>query len=229
MSYSSFGTSPNSQSYGAIQNQSYNGMGPGWWNHGYPSSNVYLNGATPMDDFNARNYKPKPVANQPAPQPVTPAPAGPAAPSQPNLDLSPLVAALSQSMPQAPGLGTYTTGIQSGQLPDSSINAAKQAMTYQGGVAPTSNAPVNPGQRGELNSQYQDAMRAGSMAGVGEIDRNASFAKNQMQLAYEKARANAAMGGFKLMQNQYEDQVNNQLAQRGQSLGLAGSLLGLLG
>jgi hypothetical protein len=227
MAYSSFGTSPNSQSYGAIQNQSYNGMGPGYWNHGYPTSNVYLNGASPQDDFNFRNYAPKPAT--PTPQPVTPAPAGPAAPSQPALDLSPLVAALSSSLPAAPGLGTYQTGIQSGQLPDSSIAAAKNAMTYKGGVAPTSNAPVNPAQRGALNSQFGDAMRAGSMAGVGEIDRNAAFAKNQMQLAYEKARANAAMGGFKLMQNQYEDSVNNGLAQRGQSLGLAGSLLGLLG
>ena len=49
----------------------------------------------------------------------------------------------------------------------------------------------------------------------GDLSRDASYQQNQMQLAHEKAQANAAMGGFKLMQNQYEDYLQNLLARRG--------------
>lgn len=223
MPYSSF-VSPNSQSYGAIQNQSFNGMGPGWWNTGFGDPNAHL--TDPMAGFNQRNYAPRP-ATQPTP-PVTPA-AGPAAPSQsPQIDLSPLAAALSQQLPPGPsGLGTYQTGISHGTLSNQTIGNAMKPLAYTGGKAPTfSGVPVSSQAQSGLNRQFGDLMAQGASGVSGDLQRDAAYQQGQMQLAQEKAKANAAMGGFRLMQNQYADSLDNDLARRGLNLNLLSALLG---
>jgi hypothetical protein len=214
--------SPNSQSYGYIGNQSLNGQGPGWWTTpwGSPQSD------DPMIGFNQRNYAPPKPATQPTP-PVTPA-AGPQAPSTP--DLSALTSALAQTLPAPPqGLGTYQTGIQHGTLGNDVIGRANQALSFKGGKMPTaSGVPVSGQAASGLNRQWNDLMAQGTSGMQGDLSRDAAYQQGQMQLAQEKAKANAAMGGFKLMQNQYEDNVQNALARRGQGFNLLGILAGLM-
>jgi hypothetical protein len=220
MPYSGF-VSPNSQSYGAIQNQALNGQGPGWWNTPWGAPQ----GDDPQAAFNARNYAlPKP-ATQPTP-PVTPA-AGPQAPSAP--DLSSLASALAQTISIPQGLGTYQTGIQHGKLSGDVIGKANSALSFHGGQAPTaSGVPVGSQAASGLNRQWNDLMAQGTSGMQGDLQRDAAYQQGQMGLAFDKAQANAAMGGFKLMQNQYEDYLQNLLARRGMGTGLIGALAGYL-
>jgi hypothetical protein len=217
-------TSPNSQSYGGIQNQSYFGQGPGWWNTPWGQSQ----GTDAQAAFNARNYGAPRQATQPTP-PVTPA-AGPAAPSQPAFDPSSLISALTQSLPPGPsGLGTYNSGIAHGTLSNDAIAKGRQALSFTGGKAPSApGVPVSSPAASGLSRQWNDLMAQGASGMAGDYNRDASYQQNQMGLAHEKALANAAMGGFKLMQNQYEDDISNQLARRGLGTSLLGSLLGYL-
>jgi hypothetical protein len=221
MAYSSFSTSPNSQSYGAIQNQSFYGMGPGYWNHAYPEN--VLAGGDPQAAFNARNYAPKPAPTQP-----TPTPSGAGQPTQGASNLpSSLLSALQISAPQAPGgLGTYQTGIKSGLLPQATVDASKSALKWNGGQAPTAaGTPTSSPARAGLNSTWNDLMTNNQATAGTELDRDASYMQNQMQLAQQKALANAAVGGYKFMLGQYDDQVGNDLAKRSllmQALGMLG-------
>jgi hypothetical protein len=226
MPYSSY-QSPNSQSFGAIQNQSFNGMGPGWWNNPYADPNAHL--TDPNAGFNARNYGAPRQATQPAP--VTPA-AGPAPsqPQSPQFDVSSLAAALSQQIAPAPnGLGTYQTGIEHGTLSNQSIANSMKPLAFTGGQMPTaSGVPVSSQAASGLNRQWNDLMAQGASGASGDLQRDAAYQQGQMGLSQSKAKTGAMMGGFKIMQNQWQDNLENQLAQRGMRTSLLGSLLGYM-
>lgn len=210
--------SPNSQSYGAIQNQSYNGMGPGYWNYAYPNSNVYLNGASPMDDFNARNYKPK---QAPVQQPVSTAPQGgqqaPAAPAA----QSPLTQALANfgGTPQVGQLGTYQSGIASGKLPQATVDKTLGYLDFNTGQTPTGQG-VAPAGNG---TQWNDLMRQGALSQRNDMERDAAYAQSQLGFAHDKARANAGVAGSKYLLGLESDRIQQELAKRSlmaQAMGL---------
>jgi hypothetical protein len=130
-----------------------------------------------------------------------------------------------------PGIGTYTTGITTGQLPQSDINSALGRLNPSPQM--TAGAPygtnVNRQQQGELNTLLQDQLRQGTWENKGELARDSAYQQAQMQLAYDRARGNAALGGYTNLYNQQADQVNNDQARQSMLLNLLNAVGGLGG
>lgn len=213
-------TSPNSLSYGGIQNQSVNGAS-NWspWPGQVPGTN---------SNFQNNNYAPKPPASQqgspfrgvgmPNGMPATSQP-GPSPPASGNV--SPATGG------SQPGVGEINTGIKSGLLPDSVIQQAVGRLGQQGSM--NLNMPgmnVSPAAMGEIQANQQNAFHRGTQEAQTNQSRDAAYQQAQMALAHQKAQAGASLQGMQNLTGDYDQQVSRNLAQRQMQLDLLSSLLG---
>ncbi len=127
-----------------------------------------------------------------------------------------------------PGIGTYQTGITAGQLPQQSINESLSRLRPSSNL--TANAPygtaMNRQQQSESNTMLQDALRSGFYENRNELDRNSAYQQAQMQLGFDRARSDAALGGFGNLYSQESGRVSNDAARRSMLLDLIGALTG---
>lgn len=183
-----------------------------------PQSGTNPNRANGMVNRGGQNIRP-PQSNGPAwtrptgvPQPTPTAPTG-----------------FTGTTFNQPGIGTYTTGITAGQLPQASIDSAMGRLNPSPNLSAGApyGTPVNRSQQGELNTLLEDQLRQGTWENKGELARDSAFQQAQMQLAYDRARGQAALGGYTNLYNQQADKVNNDQARQSMLLNLLNSIGGL--
>ena len=114
-----------------------------------------------------------------------------------------------------PGTGQYQTGITAGIIPPSVVQQAFGSMGVKNG----------PG-AGAANTQYNDLMRQGLNQVGTQFGRDAAFDMSNLDLAQQRARADAGLGAGNLLARLFEGNLANDRTQQG----LTGNfLMGLLG
>lgn len=127
------------------------------------------------------------------------------------------------------GLGSYQTGITAGQLPQQSITNALSALRPSSSLTAASpyGTPVSRQAQSELDTMMQDSLRAGTWGQQSDLNRDAAYQQAQMQLAYDRARSDAALGGFGNLYQQEADRVGNNASRQSMILNLIGALTGM--
>lgn len=113
-----------------------------------------------------------------------------------------------------PGTGSYQTGITAGIIPPSVVQQGYGRMGIQG-----------PGS-GTVGNQYNDLMRQGMNQVGTQFARDAAFDMSNLNLAQQRARADAGLGYGNLLARLFEGNLANNRAQQGMT---GDFLMGLLG
>lgn len=160
------------------------------------------------EGFEARNYPPR--FNQPSggqQQPIGPVPPSLYQPLSPQQPLTPPTMPTTVPPPQQSGgtgggagsggnIGTYQTGIKSGQISNASIGAGRDALKAPMQMPGGATGPISAEQQGSMQQQYDDIMRQGTQAADMGFSRDSAYQQAQQELAFQKALAGAAAGGF---------------------------------
>lgn len=124
--------------------------------------------------------------------------------------------------PPGPSLqnGQYNSAIYNGVLPDFAIENASQMMRRH--VNSPQFAGVSPQQAGDLSTQFQDLMRAKTMAGDIDLRRSGAESQADLGLRRQMALADSSLAGGSLMARLGEGQMAASLPFRSLLLQLLG-------
>lgn len=166
-------------------------------------------------------------ADKPFEQPAAQLPAAPPAmTSSPGdtIDWASLLGTANQAPAANP---QYTSGITAGRInsPEQQAAATRAVSGVQAQMPGVYGVPASAGQMGSMNNQLGGLMAQFGQRNANTLDRGQSAANAQQLLASQTARAQSGVSGGNLLQQLYDMQLRNQVAQTQPLMSLLSSFL----